>query len=184
MPEHVTVIESGPPGSYERFVDTLAHYLANPPVLVNQPDTTVVNWITYAEVGAVELDKLPLGLIASLDDKIIPFGKGGSTGGRFGSDLDQFEVPLLIVQAEHEVEPSVPTTAPAPASGYWQAPGGRELIDLCQTIRKALRAEITFGGSVATSTISELRPMLIDLDNKVYRGARLTIVARQRRTRG
>lgn len=184
MPETVPVIKSGPLGSYEAFVDTLAHFLANPPVMSNQPDTTLVTWIAFSDIGLGPLEALPVGLISPLNDNVLPYGKGGGTGGKLGVDMDEYTVPILVVQAEHKYEPAVATTAPAPAANYLQSAGGRELVELLQTIRKALRAEPTFGGSVATSTITELRPMLIDLDNKVYRGARLTLAARVRRSRG
>lgn len=186
MTEQIPYIASGPRGSYEAFIDTLANYLANAPVLTaggQQPDTTIVTWIAYSDIGLGPIENLPVGLIAPLNDNVLPYGKGGGTGGRFGTDLDEFTVPILIVQAEHLYEPPVATTAPAPAANYKQSPGGRELVELLQKIRKALRADPTFGMSVATSTITELRPMLIDLDNKVYRGARLTLAARTRRSR-
>lgn len=184
MTETVQQIPSGPIGSYERFVDTLAHYLANPPVLSNQPDTTIVTWIAFSDIGLGPVEALPVGLISPLNDNVLPYGKGQGTGGKLGIDMDEFTVPILVIQAEHLVEPAVPTTAPSPAANYKQSAGGRELVELLQVIRHALRAEPTFGGSVATSTITELRPMLIDLDNKVYRGARLTLAARSRRSRG
>lgn len=167
---------------YEGFCDTLAYYLAKPPVLSNQPDTTVVHWV-LGDIGMGPSPGLPVGFIAPLNDAIVPYGKGGSTGGPHGTDFDEFTVPMLIVQAEHKVEDPVISEAISNAE-YWESPGYRGLMQLVQLVRKALRAEPTFGGSVATSTISELRPMLIELDDKVYRGARLTLTARQRRSRG
>jgi hypothetical protein len=174
----VTVIGEG----YEGFVDTLANYLSNEPIFENQPDTTVVHWVV-GDIGMGAAPGLPVGFISPLNDAIIPYGKGGSTGGPHGTDMDHYTVPMLIVQAEHVVEEAVKGTTVSNAA-WWEMPGYRELMQLAQSIRKALRAEPTFGGAIATSTITELRPMLIDLDNKMYRGARLTLDARARRSRG
>lgn len=181
------ILVIGTPGTYECAVDTIAYYLSHPPIkesprFDHQPDTTVVHWVAFGDVGMGPSPGLPVGYISPLNDSIVPYGKGGSTGGPFGSDMDEYAMPFLIIQGEHKVEPPVEATAIAEA-GYLEQPGGRALMDLVQSVRKALRVEPTFGGAVATSTITEIRPMLINLDKKLYRGARLTLTARQRRSR-
>lgn len=178
MPERVTTIGSG----YEGFLDTLAFFLASAPVFSKQPDTTVVHWV-LGDIGMGSVPGLPVAFIAPLNDAIVPYGKGGSTGGRHGTDMDDYQVPLLIIQAEHKVEEAIPATV-IPAAPFYEMPGYRDLMTLVQDVRAALRVEPTFGGAVATSTITESRPMLIELDNKIYRGARMTINARDRRSRG
>jgi hypothetical protein len=178
--EQIKVI--GAPGQYETLLDTLANYLGNKPVFAQQPDTSVVHWV-LGDIGMGPTPGLPVGFISPLNDALIPYGRGGSTGGPHGTDMDDYTVPMLIIQAEHKAQEPVPTKQ-AGASEYLESPGYRELMQLVQKVRAALRIEPTFGGAVATSTITELRPMLIDLDTKVYRGARLTLVARQRRSRG
>lgn len=176
----------GTPGTYECLVDTLGYYLSHPPIedprFAHQPSTTVTHWVVYGDVGLGPGPGLPVGYISPLNDSIVPYGKGGSTGGPFGSDMDEFTVPILLLQGEHKTEPPVEATA-IPEPGYLEQPGGRALMDLVQSVRKALRVEPTFGGAVATSTISEIRPMLINLENALFRGARLTLTARQRRPR-
>lgn len=179
MPGHVTKIGEG----YEGFVDTLANYLANAPIFSNQPDMSVVHWIAFGDIGLGPVPGLPVGFIAPLNDQIVPYGRGGSTGGPHGTDMDEYTVPLLIIQAQHNQEEPQLSKAVSGAK-YYEYPGSRSLILLTQNLRQALRCEPMFGGAVATSTITELRPMVIELDNKVYRGARLTLVARARRSRG
>jgi len=172
---HVEVIGTG----YEGFCDTLANFLSKPPIFPNQPDTTVLHWI-LGDIGMGNIPGLPVGFIAPLNDAILPYGRGGSTGGPHGTDMDEYTVPMLIVQAEHEVVDAEQVVG----RDYWQMPGFRDLMALSQDVRAALRVEPTFGGAVATSTMTELRPMMIELANKIYRGARLTVTARARRSRG
>jgi hypothetical protein len=176
----------GEAGEYQTLVDTLGYYLSHPPIadprFASQPDTTITHWVVNGDIGLGPGPGLPVGYIAPLNDSIVPYGKGGSTGGPFGSDMDEFTVPILLIQGEHKVEPPIEATA-IENPGYLEQPGGRALMELVQNVRKALRVEGTFGGAVATSSITEIRPMLINLDDKLYRGARLTLTARQRRPR-
>jgi hypothetical protein len=182
MSETIEVI--GTPGTFECFLDTLAGYLSSAPVFPGQqPDTTVLYWI-LGDVGMGPMPGLPVAFISPFDDKIVPMGRGGSTGGRHGTDLDEFTVPILIVADEHVYDKATPEQSTVVAGDFFELPGYRQLMKLASNVRTALRVEPTFGGAVATSTISELRPMLIDLDTKVYRGARLTVAARARRSRG
>lgn len=169
----------GEPGDYFSVCKTIANYLASPPIFVNQPDTTVMHWI-LGDIGMGNIPGLPVGFIAPLNDSILPYGKGGSTGGPHGTDMDEFTIPMLLIQAEHEVVDA----EQVPELPFWMMPGFEGLMALSQDVRKALRVEPTFGGAVATSTMTELRPMMIELANKIYRGGRLTVTARARRTRG
>jgi len=141
-----------------------------------------MHYVAFGDIGLGPGPGLPVCYISPLNDSIVPYGKGGSTGGPFGTDMDEYQVPCLIIQGEHKVEPPVEATAIS-EPGYLEQPGGRALMDLVQNVRKALRVEPTFGGAVATSTITEIRPMLINLENALFRGARLTLTARQRRPR-
>lgn len=178
----------GIPGDYESILDTLANYLSSPPVLAAQPDTTTIEWV-LGDIGMGPTQAIPVGFIAPLNLGVVPFGRGGSVGGRSGTDLLDFTIPMLIIEAEHDAK-AEPVNHVANAhtgehaSGeFKEYPGYRGLIQFGEGVRRALRANIGLSGSVATSTITELRPVLIDLNNKLYRGSRLTLTARARRSR-
>lgn len=168
---------------FQGFLDTLANYLATPPIFSNQPDTTVVHWVV-GDIGMGGIPGLPVGFIAPLNDAILPYGRGGSTGGPHGTDMDDYSVPMLLIEAEHVQQDAVISEVIEGAQ-FYEMPGYRGLIQLVEDVRKALRAEPTLGGVVAaTTTITEARPMLINLDTKVYRGARMTLSAKARVSRG
>lgn len=176
MTARIQTIGSG----FQGLLDTIANYLSTAPIFPNQPDTTVVHWVV-GDIGMGGIPGLPVGFISPLNDEITPYGRGGSTGGPHGTDMDQYTIPMLIIQAEHNQEDAVQ----AQGLDFYEMPGYRGLIQLMEDVRKALRAEPTMGGVVAaTTTISEARPMLINLDNKIYRGARMTLTARARVSRG
>jgi hypothetical protein len=170
----------GSNGSFEGWLDTLGNYLSTPPVLTGQPDLSYVYWV-LGDVGMGPPPGFPSGIISPFGDRPLPYGASQSTGGSFGYDMDEFTVPILVIQGEHKQEP--PESVALGSGKFYEHPGYRALMELAQNLRKALRIEPTFGGSVATSTISEIRPLLIEHDNKIYRGARLTATARSRRPR-
>lgn len=173
----------GTSGDYASFLSTLAYYLATAPVLEGQPDTTVAHWV-LGDIGMGPIPGLPVGIIAPLNDEILFMGPGAGTGGPKGYDRDVFTVPMMVVHAEHNYEQAVAETEFPEAEGkYLEYPGYLALMELMQNVRKALRKDPTFGGCVATSRVTEIRPMLIELDNKPYRGARLTLWAEARRSR-
>jgi hypothetical protein len=93
--------------------------------------------------------------------------------------MDRFQVPILVVY--DRLQYAQPTAVTNQA--YFEQPGYRPLMQMGQNIRAALRANITLGGLVATSLITEMRYALVSIDNKAYRGLRITWEARQRRGR-
>ena len=82
----------GTPGTYDCFVDTVSYYLAHPPIedprFAHQPDTTVLHVVSFGDIGLGPGPGFPVIYISPLNDSIVPYGKGGSTGGPFGSDMD------------------------------------------------------------------------------------------------
>lgn len=113
---------------------------------------------------------------------VTPFGDTpkSRTGGVHGVDMDAYTVPILVIDDLHKY--GDPTQVAGRA--YFEQPGYRKLLQYAQTIRAALRADITLGGLVATQSITEIRYVrVVTGDNQIYRGVRVTVSAQQRRAR-
>lgn len=157
----------------EAFLDALAKILSTNAL------SSVVTWI-LGDVGMAAPPQLPFGYIAPLNDAVSPY-----TGGPQGVDMDTYTIPLLIVQDVHDYQ-AAPIPGAPPGGGtvqYQEQPQYRALLELVQNIRTVLRANITMQGSVATCTVTEIRYLLVDIDDKPYRACRITIRAQHRRGR-
>lgn len=159
----------------EQVLDGLATYLSGHGVAlpVATPLVTDITWIV-GDVGMGDPNALPFGFIAPFNDVVAP-----RTGGGHGVDMDTLTIPMLIVLAPHDYEQPIPSAN----TFFKEQPGFRTMLQLCQNVRSALRANITVSGLVATSLISEMRYVLVTIDNKTYRGCRITLNAQMRRGR-
>lgn len=164
----------------EAVLDALAAFLAQSTAGAAGLRASDVTWV-LGDVGMSDPEALPFGFIAPLNDKVEPYSTGGSVGGSRGVDMDAYSVPLLLVQDVHKYEDPVASAGTSPPT--YESPGYRSLLQLAQNVRAALRSDITLGGVIATSTVSEIRYVLVQIGDKLYRGCRLTWTARQRRSR-
>lgn len=154
----------------EQVLDYLALFLDQ--FVGPSPGPGDVTWV-LGDIGQGEPQALPIGYIAPLNDS----PKGYSAG----VDMDTYQVPMLVVFAKHIVAQPVQSQN----TQTFEQPGYRNLLQLAQNIRGALRTPmgITLGGLVATSSVVEIRYVLTQIDSKTYRAARITVEIKQRRAR-
>ncbi len=156
----------------EAFLDILAAFLC-----VRVATTPALTWI-LGDPGMSAPSTLPFGYIIPRLDKVLP-----RSGGLGGVDMDTYTVPILVVDDLHRYGPPVQT----PGQAYFEQPGYRKLLGYGQAVRGALRgpsgAGIVLGGAIATSAIPEISYVWAVIDDKPYRGVRLTVTAQQRRSR-
>lgn len=117
---------------------------------------------------------LPYAYLVPLWDNVQPLS---------GIDKDTYVVPLLIVDDLHRYGPPIPNVN---VPGAFEQPGYRVLMQYGQAVRSALRAggaAITQGGIAATSQVPAITFVWVRIDNKPYRGVRLSYVVQQRRNR-
>ncbi len=183
-----------PSGAYtpEEYLDVLAYTLAT------SPGTSGVQWI-LGDVGMGSPTRLPFAYISLFNEQTLWMtaqgGTGGlATGGMRG--LDDWQMPTVITicaQAHDYITPIVaspPAGSPVSAAAlgttppFMEQPGWRLALQLAEAVKAVLRTNITMSGEIATSRVTESRPLLQTIDGKPYRAQRLTLVAQQRRPRG
>lgn len=158
----------------ESFIDSLAAFL-----LAN------ITWSAIGEGNAPQImigdpgmsapTGFPMIYLVPLWDNVTPYS---------GIDKDAYVVPILIIDDLHKYGPPI---ANANAAGTYEQPGYRYLMQYGQAVRAALRAGgagITQEGIAATSNVPAITYVWLRVDNKVYRGVRLSFVVQQRRGRG
>lgn len=176
----------------EEMLDVLAYILAT------NPATSGVEWI-LGDVGMGTPTQEPFGYISLFNEQVLWMtangGRGGlSAGGVNGLDDWQDVVLLTIGFAKHSYVP--PVQAAPPANGptnpaqlgslppYQEQPTWRLAIQLAEQIKFVMRQNIVLAGSVATTRVSEWRPVLLNLQGAMYRALRVTVQAQRRQSRG
>lgn len=159
----------------ESFLDALADYLVTDPHAVG---TAAIAWI-LGDFGTSSPTELPFGYITPFLDQPNPRSGKPGTGGTSGYDMDAYTVPLFVVDDLHKYGDPQPVAG----KGYSEQPGYRALLRYGQSVRAALRKNITLDGLVATTGVAEIRFVPLVIDETVYRAARVTVTATQRRAR-
>jgi hypothetical protein len=151
----------------EAYLDTLATYLST------DPGTRGIFWV-LGDIGMGAPPGWPFGLIIAYDDVAKPISSGPN-----GVDDDTYTIDLLIVDDPLQYGDATQTTG----TSYYELPGYRKLLQWAQAARLTLRANITLGGVGASSEIGNIRYVGVQIDKKLYRGARIRVTAKQRRQR-
>lgn len=159
----------------EQFLDAVAQILTQG-VDWTGVTTPVQQWI-LGDMGMGAPTALPFGYIIPSLDKVIPF-----TGGIHGVDMDEYLIDLIVVDDLHKYGSPVPQQS-GQAGSWLEQPGYRNLLRIGQAIRAAFRANITLGGNIAKSSEPKIQYVPVVIDNKSYRGLRITIDASMRRGR-
>lgn len=180
--------------SWEEALDFLAYALST------DARTSEVAWIV-GDVGMGAPQETPFAYIAPRNDKIDWVTARGSTGGMAGGpegvDDHDLLIPIVVAFEPHRyiapVAAEPPAASPVSAQSlgsqppFWEQPGYRTSMKILSNILAVLRSSpsnITLGGEIITSTIIETTYVRLEIDGKLYRAARLTLRAQQRRRRG
>ena len=172
----------------EEALDAIAYLLAT------SAYSSQVNWI-LGDVGMGSPQQLPYGYISHLNESVKWYsaagGLGGMTGGAAGVDDWIMPIVITIAYQQHRYVDPIPA---APSAGsafsglgtlpYMEQPGWREAQFYIQKVKAVLRTNITVGGFVATTQIVESKPVLMNINEILFRCVRITIQTQQRRRRG
>lgn len=174
----------------EEALDMLAYILAT------DSRTSGINWI-LGDVGMGSPSAVPFGYIGVRDESVNWSTAQGGAGLPTGpTGLDDWLIPVLITVAFQPHQFIAPVTASPPVSSpftaahlavtppYLEQPGFRTSLQINQKIKGVLRNNITVGGELATTRVTESRYLLQVIQGKLYRASRITCVAQQRRVRG
>lgn len=185
------------PGSDVVFPTPLKHSLdelmdAFAWMLSTSPQTNDIQWI-LGDVGMGSPTQLPFAYISRLNQAVKWSTANGSSGG-LAAGLDDWSLPIVITLVLTEHEFISPVTATPPAGNvfanepqplpYFEQPGWRDVETDVNSVLSVLRENITVGGFAATTTVNECKPILLTIDQNLYRCERISIQAQQRRTRG
>ncbi|HZV74590.1 MAG TPA: hypothetical protein VFF79_12805 [Conexibacter sp.] len=151
----------------EAYLDALAAFLST------DAGTRGIYWV-LGDIGMGAPPGWPFGLIIAYDD----VAKSISSGPH-GVDDDTYTIDVLIVDGPLQYGDAVQTAG----TGYYEVPGYRKLLQLAQATRSTLRANITLGGVGASSEVGNIRNVGVQIDKRMYRGARIRVTAKQRRQR-
>lgn len=177
--------------SFEEYLDLLAYSLAT------DARTQQVTWI-LGDVGMGTPQETPFGYLSPRNDKVrwitARGGTGGLSGGVAGVDDWDMVVPITVAFEPHTYLDPVPAAPPAGSPvnpsvlggqpPFLEQPGYRTSIEIVNAVAAVLRSNITVYGEIATSTLVESTYVLQSINGKLYRAARLTVAAQQRRRRG
>jgi hypothetical protein len=181
----------------EEFLDMLAY------VLCTSSSSLVsdILWI-LGDIGMGAPPKLPFGYISPVNESVLWYTADGRPGGGGGlaAGLDDWTIPvaLTVAFAPQQYVPPVTATPPFgspltavalaaggfPAATYAEQPTFRQAMATGEAIKATLRENITMGGEVATTRITESRYILVEIQGKQYRCMRISIATQQRRVRG
>lgn len=171
----------------EEAADALAYLLAT------DARTSYITWV-LGEPGMGDPDALPFGYLYPQTQNVKWYTANGRGSGGLAAGLDDWQIPFVIIVAveEHRFEKPV-TASPAPSSAFanlgiampfLEQPGWRDQMEADQLVLDVLRTNIVVGGYLATTTVSEDKHFLLNLNNSLYRASRISVNAQQRRTRG
>lgn len=165
-------------------------------LLSNDSRTSNINWI-LGDVGMGAPVNLPFGYISVQDEVVSWYTANGGMGG-LAAGLDDWviRVILTVCTEPHDFIPPVaaqpPNTSPFNPSNlggpivYQEQPGWRTQLEIIQNIKKVMRTTpgvVVFGAATDTRIV-ESRWVMAEINEKLYRAARLTIQTQQRRVRG
>lgn len=174
----------------EEAVDALAYLLAT------DPRTSGIQWIV-GDVGMGNPTGLPFAYVSVQTEQVKWYTANGKGPGGLAAGLDDWLIPITLTVAvrKHQFEQPVVAAPPGASSigavltsvgalPYLEQPGWRAQVEVDQPIKDVLRTNITVGGYVATTNVTDSRPRLITIDKTLYRASVISIQAQQRRTRG
>lgn len=178
--------------SQEEFLDMLAYALAT------DERTSGIQWI-LGEAGMGAPIAVPFAYISALNETTQWYtanGRPGAGGGGIAAGVDDWLIPVGITVAitPHQYVPPTQAVPPvgsplsAAALGspppYLEQPGFRAATVAIENVKAVLRTNITVGGEVATTRVTDSRYLLVSIQGKPFRCARITLTAQQRRKRG
>lgn len=179
----------------EELMDMLAFILAT------DSRTENIDWI-LGDVGMGDPNAVPFGYISNFNESARWESSRGGQGGLPApgqTGMDDWDIPIAItvVFDRHAYAPPItanpPITSPLTAAALglpklpWQEqPGWRRALRVNQIVKSVLRSgnNPVIGGEAATTRIIESRYLLQVVRGDVFRAARTTLQAQQRRQRG
>ncbi len=173
--------------SFAEYLDMLAWLLST------DSRTSRITWI-LGDVGMGAPQHTPFAYISPFGESVRWYTTGGLPGGVTGVDDWDETVVMTVAFEPHRYVPPVhavpPVSSPVSqqtlgvAPAYWEQPGFRKAMETSAAVKAVLRANITVLGEIATSRVTEARYVLQVVQGKLYRAARITVAAQQRRRRG
>ena len=176
----------------EILMDAYAYYLST------DDRTKGIKWV-LGDPGMGRPSRVPFAYIAQATENVGWYTSDGRNGGFGGlaAGLDDWQIHIMILLCSepHRYVDPVPAGPPdnspfLPSNNgntqlpYLEQPGWRSTMGMVQNIKKVMRTNSTLGGAASDTRIVESRYLLQDINNQVFRAARLTIATQQRRVRG